>query len=51
MFWFRPFESASVPNSDFTEFNKKEEPAFRSSQVPTFSEGSAPYPEAYMSSQ
>ncbi|KHM98768.1 FCS-Like Zinc finger 10-like [Glycine soja] len=31
-------------NNDFTEFNKKEEPAFSSSQVPAFSDGSAPYP-------
>ncbi|KAJ1433921.1 Zf-FLZ domain [Sesbania bispinosa] len=30
-------------NNDFTEFSKKEEPTFRSSQVPTFSEGSAPH--------
>ncbi|RDX63226.1 Protein MARD1, partial [Mucuna pruriens] len=31
-------------NNDFSEFSKKEEPAFRSSQVPAFSEGSASYP-------
>ncbi|BAT91585.1 hypothetical protein LR48_Vigan05g214500 [Vigna angularis] len=30
-------------NNDFTEFSMKEEPAFRASQVPTFSEGSSPY--------
>jgi len=30
-------------NSDFTEFSMKEEPAFKASQVPTFSEGSSPY--------
>ncbi|KAK7261839.1 hypothetical protein RIF29_28162 [Crotalaria pallida] len=30
--------------NDFTEFSKKEEPAFRSSDVSTFSERSAPYP-------
>lgn len=29
-------------NNDFTEFSKKEEPAFRSSQVPIFSEESSP---------
>jgi len=51
MFWFRPFKSASDPNSDFNEFNKKEAPAFRSSQVPKFLEGSKRYPEAYMSSE
>ncbi|KAG5006962.1 hypothetical protein JHK85_025504 [Glycine max] len=44
----RPFKSASDPNSDFNEFNKKEAPAFRSSQVPKFLEGSKRYPEAYM---
>ncbi|XP_061338574.1 FCS-Like Zinc finger 11-like [Gastrolobium bilobum] len=31
-------------NNDFTEFSKKEEPAFKSSHVPAFSEGSAPCP-------
>ncbi|CAJ1955194.1 unnamed protein product [Sphenostylis stenocarpa] len=31
-------------NNDFTEFNMKEERAFRASQIPSFSEGSAPYP-------
>ncbi|XP_027342231.1 FCS-Like Zinc finger 10-like [Abrus precatorius] len=31
-------------NNDFTEFSKKEEPAFGSSHVPSSSEGSAPYP-------
>ncbi|KAG4972582.1 hypothetical protein AAZX31_13G340400 [Glycine max] len=31
-------------NHDFTEFSKKEEPAFSYSQVPSFSDGSAPYP-------
>lgn len=31
-------------NNDFTEFSKKEEPSFRFSQVPTFSEESAPHP-------
>ncbi|KAL5142179.1 NDR1/HIN1-like protein 13 [Glycine soja] len=46
-----PFKSASDPNSDFNEFNKKEAPAFRSSQVPKFLEGSKRYPEAYMSSE
>ena len=51
LFWFQPFKSASDPNNDFTEFNKKEEPALRSSQVPTFLEGSNPYQEAYMSSE
>lgn len=30
--------------NDFTEFSKKEEPASRSSEVSTFSEGSASYP-------
>ncbi|KAE9585864.1 hypothetical protein Lal_00010159 [Lupinus albus] len=36
--------------SDFSEFVKKEEPAFGSSEVSMFSEGSAPYPSDKVSS-